>query len=139
MTPPVMASEDPYPPGGSVLINGGDESTDSLLVTLDLSADDSGELHDGGQSDNPPGTPVDELEMRLSNSPDFAGASWQPFQATVNNWDLGSVQPGGVVTVYVQFRDKAGNVSESGMGLADTILYIAQESWSLYLSVISKP
>ena len=136
---PVKASNDPYPPSGSVLINGGAESTTSLSVTLNLSADDSGEIHDGGQNDNPPGTPLNELEMRLSNSPDFAGATWRPFQATVSNWSLGNVQPGEVATVYVQFRDEAGNVSQSGMGLADTIRYEAQASWLLYLSVVAKP
>ena len=134
-SPPVMASEDPYPPSGSVLINNGDETTNSLLVTLNLSAEDTRESHDGDPSESQTDTPVNELEMRLSNSPDFAGADWMPFQALVENWDLGDVEPGEVATVYVQFRDKAGNVSVSGMGLADTILYEAQDEWLLLLPV----
>ncbi|MCA9866121.1 MAG: VWA domain-containing protein [Anaerolineales bacterium] len=138
-TGPAKASNDPYAPGGSVLINGGDETTDSLKVTLTLSADDSGDESDGGPSDNPPGTPLNELEMRLSNTPDFSGVGWRPFQATVNNWDLGDVEPGETATVYVQFRDKAGNVSQSGMGQMDTILYDAPTEWLLYMSVVAKP
>lgn len=139
VTGPVMAGNDPYPPGGSVLINGGEVTTDSLTVTLNLSAEDGGDLHDGGPGDEQPGTPVGELEMRVSNSPDFAGAVWRPFQAVVADWDLGDVEPGETATVYVQFRDEAGNVSDSGMGLADTIIYMGGETVSIFLPAISRP
>src|SRR5437867_1824542 len=43
--------------------------------------------------------------MLISNTPDFAGAAWEPF-ATNRVWTLA-----GNTTVYVRFRDKAGNVS----------------------------
>lgn len=134
---PVTASTDPYPPGGSILINGGDETTASPLVTLNLAADDSSETGDGGPDNTPLGTPVQELDMRISNTPDFAGAQWRPFQATVTGWDLGDVAPGETATVYVQFRDEAGNVSESGMGLADTI--ILEETGPVFLPIVRRP
>lgn len=136
-TGPVTASNDPYPPGGSVLINGGAVETDSLQVTLMLSADDQSELGDGGPTETLPGTPVDELEMRLSNTPDFAGATWRPFAATVN-WTLAAA-PGETATVYVQFRDTAGNVSLNGMGLADTILYAGETGYTLFLPITRAP
>ena len=134
---PVTASDDPYPPGGSVLINGGAAETDSLMVTLTLSADDQSELGDGGPPETLPGTPVDKLEMRLSNTPDFAGAGWQPFQATIG-WTLAAA-PGETATVYVQFRDEAGNVSQNGMGLADTILYAGETGYTLFLPITRAP
>jgi sugar lactone lactonase YvrE len=43
--------------------------------------------------------------MRLSAQPDFAGASWEPFESS-RTWDFGA-NP----SVYVQFRDYAGNLS----------------------------
>jgi hypothetical protein len=44
-----------------------------------------------------------------------------------------------VATVYVQFRDEAGNVSESGMGLADTILYEGAATYILYMPITRAP
>lgn len=44
-------------------------------------------------------------EMLVSNRPDFVGASWQAYADTLS-WVLGSD------TVYVRYRDNAGNVSE---------------------------
>jgi hypothetical protein len=46
------------------------------------------------------------MTMRLSNREDFAGAIWQPFAPGVN-WDFTG---GG--TVYAQFKDGAGNLSQ---------------------------
>jgi hypothetical protein len=50
-------------------------------------------------------TPLAQIQMRLANTSDFAGAVWQPFAAEVT-WDFA----GGRV-VYAQFRDEAANVS----------------------------
>ena len=44
--------------------------------------------------------------MRFSSQVSFAGASWESFKTT-RVWAMGSSQ-----TVYVQFQDKAGNVSQ---------------------------
>jgi hypothetical protein len=43
--------------------------------------------------------------MRLSNRGDFAGAQWEPYAAS-KQWDFDNAN-----TVYVQYRDRAGNVS----------------------------
>ena len=128
---PVTLSADPYAPGGSVLIDGGAPSTADLAVTLDLSAADNLLEEDGDTDVAAPGTPVADLEMRLSNSPDFAGAVFEPFREQVPGWDLGPVEPGEHGTVYLQLRDTEGNVSsELGMGMVDTILYTPGERFS---------
>jgi hypothetical protein len=111
-TAAVPLSSDPYPPTGSIVI-AEDEETTSRFVTLLLSANDAGGGH--GELDpepGPPGTPPTELEMMLSTNADFSGASWRPFQAQVEDFFLANVQRGEMVTVYVQFRDQAGNVSD---------------------------
>ncbi len=43
--------------------------------------------------------------MRLSDSPDFDSASWEPFSSS-RAWDFGTS-----TAVFVQFRDAAGNES----------------------------
>ncbi|MBA2578819.1 MAG: cell wall-binding repeat-containing protein, partial [Euzebyaceae bacterium] len=123
---PVTASTDPYEPSGTVLINNGDVSTASTIVTLTLSADDVLPDEEAGPATPIPGTPTEDLEMRLSNTPDFADAEFEPFRPVVEGWDLGDVPPGGTATVYVQFRDAAGNVGSDGLGMVDTIVYDRQ-------------
>ena len=128
---PVTLSADPYAPAGSVLIDGGAPSTADLTVTLDLSAGDNLADEDGGPADVVvPGTPVADLEMRLSNTADFAGAVFEPFREQVGDWDLGAVEPGEHGTVYLELRDAEGNVSELGMGMVDTILYAPGQRFS---------
>jgi hypothetical protein len=129
-----QASSDPYAPGGSVLIDDGAEQTERLSVTLRLAADDNSAGHVESE-DAVQGSPLDEIMMRLSNSPDFMGATWQPFQATVEGWDLGDVSPGQMATVYVQFKDAKGNVSDVGFGQMDTIRYVGKQ---IFLPLILK-
>jgi hypothetical protein len=76
---------DVNPPGGDMHITRTDQGT-----LLYLSATDDVSGVEG---------------MRLSARPDFAGASWEPFTST-RTWDFGDSS-----TVYVQFRDHAGNAS----------------------------
>lgn len=118
-------SEDPYAPGGSIMINNGALTTAEVTVNLSIAADDLYGDEDGAPENGPlPGTPTKDLEMRMSNTADFAGAQWQPFQSEVPSWNLGSVGIGDTAVVYIQFRDEAGNVSESGMSLTDTIVFL---------------
>jgi hypothetical protein len=72
-------------------------------------------------------------DMMISNRADFARATWEPYQ-TSRNWTL---EPNGnLATVYVRFRDRAGNISESA---ADSILVDAdQPPPPVYLPVISR-
>ena len=46
-------------------------------------------------------------DMLISNDPEFEGAAWEPF-ASSKGWAV----PNGVTTVHVQYRDRAGNVSQ---------------------------
>lgn len=100
---------DPVAPGGFVLINDGDDTTRSRTVQLDIGGSDDEPAHVPSPqpmveaSDTPP------TEMRISNDPSFAGATWQPY-ATSKTWQLDETS--GPAVVYVQFRDDAGNTSE---------------------------
>ena len=58
-------------------------------------------------------------DMLLSNSPDFAEADWQAY-ATSYLWTLASNR-----TVYVRFRDNAGNVSETYSDSLGARMYLA--------------
>jgi WD40-like Beta Propeller Repeat len=82
-------------PTGSVLINGNRATTTSLMVTLSLRASDAGS-----------GVPL----MRISNRAGaLASAPWQPFVASKRWRLLGAGSQ--TKTVFVQYRDGAGNVS----------------------------
>jgi photosystem II stability/assembly factor-like uncharacterized protein len=82
------------PPFGTVTINGGAASTSSANVNLTLfAADNSGTV----------------AEMRFSNNNTYWNA-WEPY-STAKAWALTTGE--GTKTVYVQFRDGAGNASGS--------------------------
>ena len=106
-----------------MLINNGAATTTSRISTLHLIADDSG-AEDGDPSLPPvPGTPPNQLKMRLSNDPDFSGVAWQTFQPTVANWLL-APGPNHTATVYVEFMDSAGNVGDSGFAQSASVSVI---------------
>ena len=98
---------DRTPPTGTVVINNGDEVTASFEVTLTLSATDTGVGMDGGI-------------MIISND----ASTWSeqlPYETT-RRWDLryiGGNENDGVKTVYVQYRDPAGNWTTQS--ITDTI------------------
>jgi hypothetical protein len=104
------------------MINDGARVVWNPLVKLSFTADDTAGGNDG---DNlvVPGSPVGALQMRVSLKPDFEGANWMPFTTEIMSWDLGAHTPGSMVTVYVQFRDEAGNVSEGGMALSASAVF----------------
>jgi hypothetical protein len=81
---------DGTPPTGSILINAGNAITPTRVVTLALSASDSGGSVTG---------------MRLSN--DGQNFSEEVSYATSQEWVL--TQGDGIKTVYVLFKDAAGN------------------------------
>jgi hypothetical protein len=57
----------------------------------------------------PPSESATEVtEMRISNNGDMSGATWEPFAQT-KPWTL--VHATGLASVYVQYRDAAGNES----------------------------
>jgi hypothetical protein len=96
-------NKDSTPPTGSVSINGGASSTTSLIVSLSLSAtDDLSGMGTGAQ-------------MEFSND-DLTWSSPEPLSTSKPSWDLstyGGNSSGGLKTVYVRFRDAAGNWSLS--------------------------
>ena len=81
-------------PGGSVAINGGAQVTQQAAVTLSLAAADA---------------TTGVREMRVAEDPQFAAAQWQPYASELA-WTLSSGD--GEKIVYVQFRDRAGNLSQ---------------------------
>lgn len=125
---------DPDPPSGAVLINNGAATTSSPNVVLNLTSTDeplpgaaeSANAHHG----NPWWYSLNEVsgdvEMMVSNDPSFAGATWEPL-ASEKPWTL-AAGPGGVLRVYVKFRDAALN--ESFVVFDDILLH------SLYLPIM---
>ena len=83
-------------PVGSIVINGGDESTSYARVRLNIEATDQ---------------TTEVAQMMLANKIDFSDGSWQNFQSLITNWVLDEPQDIGVKTVYVLFKDEAGNIS----------------------------
>jgi hypothetical protein len=81
-------------PTGTISVNFGDATTASRDVTLSLAASD---------------TTSGITEMMISESPTFAGASWEPY-TTTKSYTLSASD--GLKIVYVKFNDEAGNVSE---------------------------
>jgi len=89
-----VVADDEISPTGSVVINDGDTYAPSNVVTLTLAADDIG-------------TGVNQV--MIANDSSFGGAAWTTYTASLI-WTLTAGE--GVKTVYVRFRDRAGNVSE---------------------------
>lgn len=111
---------DPIPPTCGILINGGELTTDSRNVELTLFANDNPTedeheviLDDGFRF--PPRDREDAeasgvADMMISNDGAFSDASWEPFVPT-KDWELMNINEG-LATVYVKYRDRAGNVSD---------------------------
>jgi predicted GH43/DUF377 family glycosyl hydrolase len=81
---------DATPPEATVVINGNAPITTQLKVSLGLTATDVNRVTD----------------MRVSNDPDLTGIDWKPY-AQVMDWQL--TEGDGLKTIYVEFRDSAGN------------------------------
>jgi hypothetical protein len=111
---------DPIPPTGGILINGGATTTVSKEVELTLFANDNPAedehevIFDGGRRFPPRDRENAEAsgveEMMLSNDGAFPGAMWEMF-ASAKDWQLMDIEEG-PATVYVKYRDGAGNVSD---------------------------
>ncbi len=84
---------DLYPPTGEIVIEGEANYTSSLELEYSLTANDSR------------GVPF----CRVSLLPDLSDASWTEFYS-VGSWDFSGLD--GNVTLYAQFKDGAGRISE---------------------------
>ena len=74
----------------SLIVNNNEKYTNSLEVVLSIFAEKA-------------------FQMTISNSNDFAGTSWEPYQIS-KNWNL--IPGDGKKTVYIKFRSEQGGVSE---------------------------
>jgi hypothetical protein len=83
-------------PVGSILINGGEESTLYARVRLNLEAEDE---------------TTEITEMMLSNDGIFDTEEWEDFQSLRTDWILANPQTVGAKSVYCMFKDEAGNIS----------------------------
>ncbi|MBU1088612.1 SH3 domain-containing protein [Patescibacteria group bacterium] len=93
-------------PTGTISVNSGTAYTTSSAVTLTLSATDDSDSSS-------------QLSMKISNSSDFSGASYETY-ATSRSWTL--LSGDGTKTVYVKYKDSLGNESSA---YSDTITYDA--------------
>lgn len=94
------------PPTGTISINSGAVATTLSTVTLNLTASDTG------------GSGLDK--MRFSNDGTFDTEPWEDYATTRAGWILSVVTGRGTKTVYVQYKDNAGNISVGP--LSDTIV-----------------
>jgi hypothetical protein len=85
-----------------IFINNGAAETSSPNITLTLNSEEAMPAGDGA---NIIGNPTQVL---VSNTPDFAGATWRSF-ATRLSWTL--PPGGGKKTVYVKYRDAKGRTT----------------------------
>ncbi|MFQ5341204.1 MAG: VWA domain-containing protein [Anaerolineae bacterium] len=114
LTRPVSGTPktDPLPPQGEVLINGGARSTTSLQVQLTLEVID--DIRPFPDAWRPGGARLAMtqagIQMRIANDPAFEGVQWQPFSPSLA-WTI--APEGRWAYVFVQFRDAAGNVSQT--------------------------
>lgn len=91
-------------PRGTISINGGNASTSKRSVTLRLSA-----------SDPSPASGVASMRFRNGGTSTWSG--WSAY-STSKAWTLSA--GAGTKTVYVQYKDNAGNISASA---SDTIKF----------------
>lgn len=94
-----------------IFINDGAPTTDSPQVAIRLTNEDA---YPQGEGTAFMGRAV---EVRISNTPDFRDASWQPWEPLLP-WTI-PAEPG-EHWVYVQFRDGAGRTA----GAADSIILV---------------
>lgn len=95
---------DTRPPAGTLLINHGDSVTNSVYAELTLKAQDATSA---------------VTEMMLSNDGVFDNETWEAYATRRARWALTPVS--GLRTVFVRFRDAAGNISETA---SDAILLV---------------
>jgi len=101
-----------------IFINDGAETAESSQVAIRLTNEEANPQGQGtaymGQA----------IEVRVSDTPDFEGMPWQPWEPLIA-WTL--PQEPGEHTVYVQFRDGADRTAAA----ADSILLLSETGSSL--------
>jgi len=103
------------PQNPRMLVNSGNRFTNSTSVNLRLSA-------------------IGAFEMRVGNDPEFKGCPWRRYDHALPSWALDSDEEG-KKTVYAQFRDRAGNLSDI---CSDDILLDKTAPSECSIEVVSK-
>jgi uncharacterized protein YkwD len=85
-----------------IFINDGAEVTESPVVAVRLTNEEAVSMGEGAWIGK-------AIEVRLSDTPDFNGAPWQPWEPLLP-WPLAGTEPG-KYSVYVQFRDGANRTA----------------------------
>ncbi|MGC9394185.1 MAG: CAP domain-containing protein [Anaerolineae bacterium] len=85
-----------------IFINDGAEVTESPVVAVRLTNEEAVPMGEGAWIGK-------AIEVRLSDTPDFNGVSWQPWEPLLP-WPLAGTEPG-KYAVYVQFRDGANRTA----------------------------
>ncbi len=93
-----------------IFINDGATFTDNPVVAITLTNEEAVPMGEGTGMGR-------AIEVRLSSTPDFEGAAWQPWEALLP-WTLGGPETTtppepGDYAVYVEFRDGAGRTAVS--------------------------
>jgi hypothetical protein len=118
----VTPAVDPYWPVGSIAINGDRPVTSKRRAQLTLHAGDRPDAADSVDAYfefyDDESAPSGVTEMRLWNPGQQKGAIWEPFSEH-RQWLLRRI--GRIATVFVQFRDAAGNESPA---FADSIALV---------------
>ena len=104
------------PTGGSILINGGAATTDSVSVNLTLSATD----------------PESNVDRMCFSNDDVSWSAWEAYSTSRLNWDLTSGD--GSKIVYVQFQNGDGLNSTS---YSDTITLVSPDTTPPTIIIIS--
>ena len=130
---------DPYPPHGEVVLPPGvvQPVRPTTLVWLEAYDDPNTEEHpafDGALL-----FPAEEsglAEMQLSSRSDFEGAVWEPY-APFKEWTF-EPREDGEATLFVRFRDQAGNISEVSALAVSVDLTVDPEPPTIYLPWITR-
>lgn len=85
-----------------IFINEGTKITDSPIVAVRLSNEDAEPIGEGSWMGK-------AIEVKLSNTPNFDDAAWQPWEPLLP-WLLAGTEPGDYA-LYVQFRDGANRTA----------------------------
>lgn len=130
---------DPHPPHGEIALPGSIVEPAPPQVTLVLEASDNPDTEEHPAFDGALLDPAAEesgvTEMQISNRGDFEGAVWEPYQPT-KPWAL-EPGPDGRATVYVRYRDAAGNISDP-VALTVQVDPNGQPSFNLFLPLVNR-
>jgi hypothetical protein len=106
---------DPHPPHGVVSLPIQISQPTAPTIMLELDAEDNPETEEhppfDGELFDPQAEPSGVTEMQISNRADFEDVEWEPYTSS-KEWGL-APNADNHATVFVRYRDAAGNVSDT--------------------------